>query len=346
MARNVWQYALLGGVQGGAQGLAQGMAEEQRFQREKQLMAEREAERRRYLEEQQEGYLQRDAARIAARGGSGSGTGGSRGGTVPMTREAIDEAELAITGRTAEEQQDWLNGKDMTGSRLKVFNRDGTSSDAGFENEPPANFDDLRQKRLAERDRLRKAIAFGKDYKDIAEGDLIERAGGGDADAQAGLLANRGKGRKDGLAGGVGVFDALDGGQSLNAVGTSAANENNSQAGKYAADAKKIKAEVDDALKAGAPEKLHNLLNSVNKVLEDPLTPADTKTQYQALRNRLGQAINSAMDQRDGVKPAEGAPKPAAARKPSQSPYAEGQRLKGTDGKTYVVRNGKPELVQ
>ena len=52
MARNIFQYALLGGIQGGAQGLAQGMAEEQRFERERQLMAEREAERRSYLEEQ------------------------------------------------------------------------------------------------------------------------------------------------------------------------------------------------------------------------------------------------------------------------------------------------------
>lgn len=61
---------------------------------------------------------------------------------------------------------------------------------------------------------------------------LINRVAGGgkQGDAVRALLAAKGKGEFDNL-GGNGVFSGIDGGQQLNAVGTSAAGENNAQAG-------------------------------------------------------------------------------------------------------------------
>lgn len=342
MARNVWEYALLGGIQGGAQGLAQGMAEEERANREERLMNLREQARLRYLDDQQEGYKDRDAARFAARvgaAGSSGSTGSRSGGVVDV--EQLKKQEVYV--RTDDDEAIAQSIRDSGQSVLKILGEDGQGR--YFKDS------ELWQSKRAELAELRKGLVHGKDLKDVNEGLLIGRAGNGDMDAQAGLLATKGKGRKDGLAGGVGVFDTLDGTQSLNAVGNSASSENYAQAGKYAADAKKIKAEVDDALKAGATEKLHHLLNSVNRVLEDPMTPKETKEQYTAIRNRLGQAINSAMDKRDGVSPT-AAPSPAPGPKPSASPkpaakpapYKDGTRLRGKDGKMYVVENGIPVL--
>ncbi|MFN7882954.1 MAG: hypothetical protein ACK5PF_08065, partial [bacterium] len=69
MGRNVWQYALLGGVAGGAEGLARGMAEEQRAAQEARMLNMREQARHRYLDDQQDGNKDLAAARIAARPG-------------------------------------------------------------------------------------------------------------------------------------------------------------------------------------------------------------------------------------------------------------------------------------
>ncbi|MFN7883011.1 MAG: hypothetical protein ACK5PF_08370, partial [bacterium] len=135
-----------------------------------------------------------------------------------------------------------------------------------------------------------------------------------------------------------GVFSTVDGSAKLNPLGEAKASKERAGA---SLDFAKAKSEADSAIAGGNTEKLHNLLNSVNKVLEDMTAPEATKVQFRALQTQIGNAINGAMGERTGGSPTPkpGAPKPG---KPAAAPYPDGTRLKGKDGKTYVVQNGKP----
>lgn len=308
MARNIFQYALLGGIQGGAQGLAQGMAEEQRFERERQLMAEREAERRRYLEEQQAGYLERDTARVAARGGA-AGTRSSGGSGASFDPVAAKAMESYVTQDDPEQiaQSVRAEGGQVV-KRLGGEPGDEPYYDATTE---------LWQSKADELRRLRKAIAFGKDYKDIAEADLTERAGDGDIKAQAGLLATKGKGRTESLAGGGGVFDTLgERPQELNPMGKAEANKDNAAAGESAADAKKKLRDAEDALRSGSTEKLYQQISSIRPITENMLLPKEQREQA----GRVLSMLMSEVERTRGGSPAKPAASPAAQRGGASAP--------------------------
>ena len=326
MARNIFQYALLGGIQGGAEGLARGMAEEQRFNREQQLMAEREAERRRYLEEQ--------------RGGA-TGTRSSGGGGAAFDPAGAEAIEKYITQDDPERIAEGIRADGgQVVKRLGSEPGDAPRYDTTSE---------LWQSKADELRRIRKAIAFRKDYKDIAEADLTERAGDGNINAQAGLLATKGKGRSESLQGGGGVFDALgERPQELNAMGRAEASKDNAAAGESAADAKKKLRDAEDALKTGSAEKLYQQISSIRPITENMLLPKEQREQAGRVLSMLMSEVERTRGGGSGSPAAPAAPAApqrggASAPKPSgKAPYQEGQRLRGPDGKTYVVRNGKP----
>lgn len=344
MGRNVWQYALLGGVAGGADGLARGIESERRFQQEKQLMAEREAERRRYLDDQQEGNKELAAARIAARtGGTGSRSSGSGGGATfdPATADANVAWQL---GMEKDQVGDWANGEDLI-KRTKMFDTEAMDGSGKVVDEQrPANFEELVASRRRKLESLRGGERHGKDFKDVAEGMAtvegsarLDRVEAGNRGATRAQLAAKGKGEFENSGEG-GVFSTVDGSAKLNPLGEAKASKERAGA---SLDFAKAKSEADSAIAGGNTEKLHNLLNSVNKVLEDMTAPEATKVQFRALQTQIGNAINGAMGERTGGSPTPkpGAPKPG---KPAAAPYPDGTRLKGKDGKTYVVQNGKP----
>lgn len=221
MARNIFQYALLGGIQGGAQGLAQGMAEEQRFERERQLMAEREAERRRYLEEQ--GYRGQGAARVGGGGGGGASV-------EPFTPDGADKEVAYQLGIKPEDLPGYERGDDLV-KRVKTMGMDkaGQVSSQVVSEERPEDFDSLVAKRREELKALRGAAVYGKDLKDVAAGmatlDDTARLGRieqGDKGAVRAKLADKGQGEYDNMDGGV--FNKIDGRQKLNSIGVAKAS--------------------------------------------------------------------------------------------------------------------------
>lgn len=316
MSRNIFQYALLGGIQGGAQGLAQGMAEEQRFNRERQLMAEREAERRRYLEEQQAGYLERDEARIAARGGA-TGTRSSGGGAVagPFDPAEADKRVAYQLGKKPEDLPAYERGDDLV-TRIKTMDMDesGQVSSQVVGEERPEDFDSLVAKRREELKMLRGGAVYGKDYKDVAAGmatvddmgrlDRIER---GDKGAAVAKLADKGNGEFNSLNGGGGVFSAVSGGQDLNAMGKAEANKDNAAAGESAADAKKKLREAEDALKTGSAEKLYQQISSIRPITENMLLPKEQREQAGRVLSMLMAEVERT---RGGATVAPATPKP------------------------------------
>ena len=351
MARNIFQYALLGGIQGGAQGLAQGMAEEQRFERERQLMAEREAERRRYLEE-----------RDGATRGTGSRAGGSA--DAPFDPVEADKKVAYLLGKQPEDLPGYERGDDLV-KRTKMLTEDG--SNPVISDETPANIEELKAKRREELRALRGGAVYGKDFKDVAAGmatvDDTARLGRieqGDKGAVRAKLADKGQGEYDNMDGGV--FNKIDGGQKLNSIGV--AKVNNERAGGSSPRVQSVKendkGEIvvvmsDGTIKpsgmtsAAFGARVGALAEKLaSKDLYFSTATGEKKQQMmESFRLRAQELIASGKAPAD-PSPASAAPAApqrggASTPKPSgKAPYQEGQRLRGPDGKTYVVRNGKP----
>ena len=354
MARNIFQYALLGGIQGGAQGLAQGMAEEQRFERERQLMAEREAERRSYLEEQR------------TRGGGTRSGGGAVAG--PFDPAEADKRVAYQLGKKPEDLPAYERGDDLMTAPQQVTpsaanDWQGGEVPAG----KPPGFDELVAKRREELKMLRGGAVYGNDLKDVAAGmatlDDTARLGRierGDKGAVRAKLADKGQGEYDNMDGGV--FNKIDGGQKLNSIG--AAKANNERAGGSSPRVQSVKendkGEIvvvmsDGTIKpsgmtsAAFGARVGALAERLaSKDLYFSTATGEKKQQMmESFRLRAQELIASGKEPSD-TSPAS-APAPqnprggASAPKPSgKAPYQEGQRLRGPDGKTYVVRNGKP----
>lgn len=339
MARNIFQYALLGGIQGGAQGLAQGMAEEQRFERERQLMAEREAERRSYLEEQR------------TRGGGTRSGGGAVAG--PFDPAEADKRVAYQLGKKPEDLPAYERGDDLMTAPQQVTpsaanDWQGGEVPAG----KPPGFDELVAKRREELKMLRGGAVYGNDLKDVAAGmatlDDTARLGRieqGDRGAVRAKLADKGNGEFGSLNGGGGVFSSVDGRQDLNPMGRAEVNKDNAAAGESAADAKKKLRDAEDALKTGSAEKLYQQISSIRPITENMLLPKEQREQAGRVLSMLMNEVEKSRGGGSGSPAAPAAPQRggASAPKPSgKAPYQEGQRLRGSDGKTYVVRNGKP----
>ena len=340
MGRNVFAYALGSGLAGGLDAYGEGLQREQQFEQQRQLQKERFDENERLMQ---------------MRGGyGGTGTTGQRAGAVvaPLDAATLNKGAAAFKGMTPEQLEAYERGDDIQAKRIKQFNDDGSSS-VVEEIPQAANFDGLVAERKQELERLRKLAAYGKDYKDVADGEATDdrtrrlgRVESGNEGAAVAMLAEKGKGEFDGLNGGVGVFSSVRGGQELNAVGKSAASENNAQAGKASADAKKIADDAKAELNGSRdPEKLQAFVTALNGSLANGGFGGDERKQIQETILLLNKAIQKRVANDPGSSPTKPTPAPTPGRggaSAPKAPYKEGQRLLGPDGKTYVVRNGRP----
>lgn len=359
MARNVWQYALMGGVAGAADGYGRALSQQQQLEAQREMRREAAAENERILRMRLDGRQDDIALQAELRGaGSRSSTGSRAGGAVPLTREAVDAGVQAVSGRSADELAAYERGDDLT-RRIKQFNDDGSSS--VLREERPENFGSLVEQRRAELQRLRKMVAFGKDYKDVAEGELTERAGGGDVDAQAGLLAAKGKGRMESLGGGGGVFDSLDvgGSQRLNPMGAAEANKDNATAFESTAKGKAANERRDPEtirLLTDLTSRERTLRTQMGNLLKDPMIASAIKrgsppAEYTSMQEELQQITSQREQLMEGKVPKRdgGAPKPAATPAASSTPPAsmlkEGVRTKFKNGEVWTLQGGKPVKV-
>lgn len=330
MKRNLLAYGILGGIAGYADGKAEEAQAERRMAEQRALLADRAAER----EEQ----IRLQAELRGARGGTGSrGAGGADG--APFDPLEAEKRYRFAAGVSEEEEANIRDGSAFGVKRIKALNDDGTSR--VLEETGPDGWEALRKARVEELDALRRGVAFGKDTKTVAEGRSIDfdtnRAGEVAAKdgPYTGVLANNAKPLYSATE--SGATNVATGGQSLNPLGKAKANDENASAAQHMA---KVKELQDELAVPGekSKERLSSLLNSINKTIEDTQGRKEFAETYAAasrLRNQVLGQIESLGGQ-PAAKP--GAPKPS----PAKSPYKEGQKLKGPDGKTYIVKGGVP----
>lgn len=203
MARNLFEYALLGGVAGGANAYAQGMADEER--------ARREFEMRKALQDDQQSF--REQLGVGGRG-QGAATGVGRGGAPAVTADQAVETANKILAMPSREDVAKLYPDAPTQVDPAEY-ADGTALPEGQAGPTRPGYTDADGKPLPVRRvlddtfykqkadeivRYRKVVYGGANADDMAKGEqtlvetnLLERAGGGDRKAGEGLLYAKGK---------------------------------------------------------------------------------------------------------------------------------------------------------
>lgn len=203
MARNLFEYALLGGVAGGANAYAQGMADEER--------ARREFEMRKALQDDQQAF--REHMGVGGRG-QGTGPGAGRGGAPAVTADqAVETANKILAMPSREDVAKLYPGAPTQVDPAEYA--DGTALPEGQAGPTRPGYTDADGKPLPVRRvlddnfykqkadeivRYRKVVYGGANADDMAKGEqtlvetnLLERAGGGDRKAGEGLLYSKGK---------------------------------------------------------------------------------------------------------------------------------------------------------
>lgn len=317
MGRNVFAYALGSGLAGGLDAYGEGLQREQQFEQQRQLQKERFDENERLMQ---------------MRGGyGGTGATGQRTGAVvaPLDAATLNRGAAAFKGMTPEQLEAYERGDDLRTKDLQVTPSAANDWQGGsVPSGKMPGFEGLVAERKQELERLRKLAAYGKDYKDVADGlatdDRTRRLGrveSGNEGAAVAMLAEKGKGEFDGLNGGVGVFSSVRGGQELNAVGKSAASENNAQAGKASADAKKIADDAKAELNGSRdPEKLQAFVTALNGSLANGGFGGDERKQIQETILLLNKAIQKRVANDPGSSPAKPAPAPTPGRGGASAP--------------------------
>jgi hypothetical protein len=311
--------------------------------------------RRQEKEEDRAFRAQQDALyRNPAGSGSNSSRGGgggialddiSEGGKAEgiLAREAGVDVPTLRALRKGSESGDWSAFK-----RSKVIEDE---SGGHTRDELPEGFEAFKTAKLRELATIEKKFAFGKDYKDVAEGektafqtDVGRGIIGGTIDSNKGAAATattEGKAPFD-ESGGV-VYSTMTGANKATPVGQSQINENNAQAGKATADANRVKQYNDPEtmrIRSDFTQRERTMRSQLGKVY------GDEKSKVQAELDALLDArkefeANIAASKTVGAKPKSGDnPKSGS----NAAPYKEGTKLRGPDGKTYVVRNGQPVL--
>lgn len=206
MARNLFTYALLGGIAEGAGAYAKGLSEERRMQQELEM--------RKALQDDQQAF--REQLGYGGRG-QGTGNGVGRGGAPAVTADqAVETANkiLAMPSRedVAKMYPDAPTQVDPAFAADAVAARDAdlpsqagpTKPMVGPDGKPrPVRrvLDDAFYKQKADEIvRYRKVIYGGANADDMAKGEqtlaetnLLEKAAGGDRKAGEGLLYSKGK---------------------------------------------------------------------------------------------------------------------------------------------------------
>ena len=154
------------------------------------------------------------------------------------------------------------------------------------------------------------------------------------------------------------VFDIKDntalgvysGAMQTTEVGKSMVRENDAQAAKYSADARKVISEATGALQKGATqEKLATMLSSLNKLAESTDLNDAGRKRVQELQMSIVDAMKTNVDGRSGAAPDKGKPSEADAHAEAQRALATGKislddvnkRLTGAGYKPLPADAGK-----
>lgn len=301
------------------------------------------------------------AAGGRTRGRSGAGTGRASGDTfAPEDREAIALAESGMDRPTFE------------AVRRRVT--EGPQKDRvsiGAPGEQEGEYDEMETaasiaagKQIPNYHRGIMASIFGpENYKSMQEGtterrkrDLTLDAPDTDTAIQGGRRVNARQGRGEYKEGGGVIYNEFVKDSKPHAVGESTIAKNRAEAAKDARtdpnkgteEAKrKERREIENAI-TQTENTLRGYEQNIMFVTTARKNPNGEEAQTMArLRKRIAD-LNSELEA-VGIRPKPEAPKPAPAPKAAaaaaaKAPYPDGTRLRGKDGKTYVVRDGKPVL--
>lgn len=294
------------------------------LQREREREATERQRERLAAQERQDALYRRTADQQTAAAASRSGGGG--GAFSPADLAEGGNAESIVAGRmqmTVPElrklDKAQLTG-DASGYRVDVT-RTTSPASAGVDpynmetiqetvKEYPPGFDKEIRSKFDKLASIRESMRMGKDFKDVTEGRQNEfetRVGEGVLSGE--MSMGRGSGAvasmsgkpivdvKDGTA-----FNQYTGTSQTTEKGQSEIRENNAQAAKYSADAKKVISEATGALEKGASqEKLATMLSSLNKLAESSDLNDAGRKRVQELQMSIVDAMKTNVDGRSGA---------------------------------------------
>lgn len=340
--------AALKGIGDGGTMLARSMTEENARQQrwDDQLRNQRELELLR-----QQGRLDVAEARQA---GGGSRSGGKGGGVMDLGSGQNEELMAAQMGMSVPEYRQFTE-MERTGSDKK-YRTEGTVLDDEYGEQKysalPPDFEKFKADKRAQRAKLMETYTFSDDIDKIAKSrgedqktKLVGEAAEGNREAGKGVLYSMGKdpveteskagkadaqGREADAKAGL----ARDRGELADRTDPNARKGGGGRSG-------------GGAVSAGAAARLSSAernaqIRSMTSELTNLQSGLKDRSRAQAETDQV--RINMLRESLDNLRKASGEAAPGAAKAtPSgAAPYPDGTRLRGKDGKTYVVRGGRP----